>query len=67
MTFLCVDLEPQVSDTKQLSFLIDSSDVTNVVHLQDYIFGVGATGAEDLLFLLETLKPEVRSFRGTWN
>ena len=67
MTFLCVDLEPQVSDTKQLSFLIDSSDVTNFVYLQDYIFGAGATSAEDLLFLLETLKLEVRSFRGTWN
>ena len=67
MTFLCVDLEPQVSDTKQLSFLIDSSDVTNFVYLQDYIFGAGATDAEDLLCLLETLKPKVRSFQGTWN
>ena len=67
MTFLCVDLEPQVSDTKQLSFLIDSSDVTNFVYLQDYIFGAGATDAEDLLCLLETLKPKVHSFQGTWN
>ena len=45
------DLDPQVSYTKQQNFLIDSSDVTNFVYLQDYIFGAGAIDAKDLLLL----------------
>lgn len=36
------------------------------LHLQDYMYGVGDADVKDLLLLLETLKPEIRAFRGTW-